>query len=108
MCTSVPLHKQISGDLAPGNACLTLSPPACSPPRTLTCHHTPSPYSPRAFLSAEPALGSSLVVSLFEVACTGDAIPAFIEREHEFRFMAVSPTELHSEKSIGAPSLLCV
>lgn len=41
-------------------------------------------------------------MSLFEIDASGDAIPAFIEREHEFRFMAVSPIELHSSKSIGA------
>lgn len=52
--------------------------------------------------SAEPHDGSTLVVSLFEIDASGDAIPAFIEREHEFRFMAVAPIELKSDASIGA------
>ena len=41
-------------------------------------------------LSVEPVEHSSeLVVSLFEVPLTAEAVAAWIEREHEFRFTAV-------------------
>jgi len=42
-------------------------------------------------LSVEEHSESSIVVSLFEVDATNEAIAAFIEREHEFRFVAVRP-----------------
>lgn len=77
--------------------------PACRQPR----RYLTSISRPTA-TSAEPHEDSTLVVSLFEIDASGDAIPAFIEREHEFRFMAVSPIELHSDKSIGEFSRLRV
>lgn len=40
------------------------------------------------------ASSASLVVSLFEVPYTSDNVAAFIQREHEFRFLAVQPYDL--------------
>jgi len=45
-------------------------------------------------LSVEEHPGSSIVVSLFEVEATPESVQAFIQREHEFRFLAVRPTTL--------------
>lgn len=46
-------------------------------------------------LSVEPAAESAdLVVSLFEIEKTPEAVAAWIEREHEFRFIAVQPYAL--------------
>ncbi|KAF9622701.1 hypothetical protein IFM89_032881 [Coptis chinensis] len=43
-------------------------------------------------LSVEPCEGESLVVTVFEIK--ESEIPSFIEREHEFRFLAVVPETL--------------
>eukprot|EP00878_Enallax_costatus_P024037 GHUV01025625.1.p1 GENE.GHUV01025625.1~~GHUV01025625.1.p1 ORF type:complete len:231 (+),score=35.65 GHUV01025625.1:763-1455(+) len=45
-------------------------------------------------LSCEPCPGGELVVSLFEVPYTPESVAAFIAREHEFRFLAVQPSDL--------------
>jgi len=43
-------------------------------------------------LSVEPcAGGEALVVSLFEVPKTRAAVAAWLDREHEFRFLAAQP-----------------
>jgi hypothetical protein len=43
-------------------------------------------------LSVEPANeDDEIVVSLFEVSLTPEAVVAWIDREHEFRFVAVQP-----------------
>ena len=42
-------------------------------------------------LSVEEHPGGSIVVTLFEVEATPQAVEAFIQREHEFRFVAVQP-----------------
>lgn len=39
-------------------------------------------------LSVEPCVGESIVVTVFEISVS--EVPAFIEREHEFRFLAVT------------------
>ena len=43
-------------------------------------------------LSVEQHADSKLIVTLFEVLATPEAINAFIQREHEFKFVAVKPT----------------
>lgn len=43
-------------------------------------------------LSVEPCEGETLIVTVFEIQKS--EIPAFIKREHEFRFLAVSPETL--------------
>ncbi len=48
-------------------------------------------------LSCEPWSEGELVVSLFEVPASKASIAAFIEREHEFRFLAVHPTTLDGQ-----------
>lgn len=48
-------------------------------------------------LSCEPWPEGDLVVSLFEVKCTPEAVAAFINREHEFRFIAVQPRTLDGQ-----------
>lgn len=45
-------------------------------------------------LSCEPYAGHEVVVSLFEVPYNPEAVAAFINREHEFRLVAVRPTTL--------------
>lgn len=45
-------------------------------------------------LSCEPFAGGDLVISLFEVPYSDRAVAAFIEREHEFKFVAVQPLTL--------------
>ncbi|KAF8058915.1 hypothetical protein HT031_005483 [Scenedesmus sp. PABB004] len=59
-----------------------------------------------ASLSCEPCPGSELVVSLFDVPFTPAAVAAFIEREHEFRFVAVAPLELDASPT-RALAVLC-
>ncbi|KAI8472730.1 MAG: hypothetical protein J3K34DRAFT_412916 [Monoraphidium minutum] len=49
-------------------------------------------------LSCEPAAGADIVVALFEVPFSPDAVRAFIAREHEFRFVAVQPESLDGGK----------
>ncbi|KAG0489780.1 hypothetical protein HPP92_006643 [Vanilla planifolia] len=43
-------------------------------------------------LSVEPCEGESLLITVFEI--TGSEVPSFIERENEFRFLAVVPEAL--------------
>ncbi|KAI7843079.1 hypothetical protein COHA_003250 [Chlorella ohadii] len=45
-------------------------------------------------LSVEEHPSSEIIVTLFEVEASPASISAFIEREHEFRFMCVHPLEL--------------
>jgi hypothetical protein len=42
----------------------------------------------------EPCPGATVVVTLFEVECTPESVAQFIEREHEFKFMAVTARTL--------------
>ncbi|KAF3456280.1 hypothetical protein FNV43_RR00930 [Rhamnella rubrinervis] len=55
-------------------------------------------------LSVELCEGESLIVSVFEIKKS--EIPAFIEREIEFRFLAVLPETLDG-KSFNNPAVLC-
>ncbi|CAN4094953.1 unnamed protein product [Withania somnifera] len=55
-------------------------------------------------LSVEPCEGETLIVSIFEIQRS--AIPAFIEREHEFRFLAVIPETLNGLFYIN-PAVIC-
>ncbi|XP_052208030.1 uncharacterized protein LOC127811877 isoform X4 [Diospyros lotus] len=55
-------------------------------------------------LSVEPCDGEPLVVTVFEIQKSG--IPSFIEREHEFRFLAVLPETLDGKLYIS-PAVLC-
>ena len=45
-------------------------------------------------LSVEPCPGARCVVSLFEAPMSDEQLAAYVEREHEFRFVAVRPTGL--------------
>lgn len=45
-------------------------------------------------LSVEEHPDSELIVTLFEINATPESIQAFIQREHEFRFVAVTPHKL--------------
>ncbi|XP_059286061.1 uncharacterized protein LOC132039583 [Lycium ferocissimum] len=55
-------------------------------------------------LSVEPCEGESLIVTIFEIQRS--EIPAFIEREHEFRFLAVIPETLNGLFYIN-PAIIC-
>ncbi|XP_051152669.1 uncharacterized protein LOC127266452 isoform X4 [Andrographis paniculata] len=55
-------------------------------------------------LSVEPCEGENLVVTTFEIRRS--EIPAFIEREHEFRFLAVTP-ETFNGLLYTTPAVLC-
>ncbi|XP_057957661.1 uncharacterized protein LOC131150749 isoform X2 [Malania oleifera] len=55
-------------------------------------------------LSVEPCEGETLVVTVFEIQRS--EIPSFIEREHEFRFVAVLPETLDG-KPFSNPAVLC-
>lgn len=57
-------------------------------------------------LSCEPCPGQSIVVAVFEVKVEDGFVQAFIEREHEFRFVAVEPLGLDDEP-IGRMAVLC-
>ena len=46
-----------------------------------------------ASLSVEPCAGAETLVTLFSVPGTGEDAEAFVQREHEFRFLNVTPTE---------------
>jgi hypothetical protein len=48
-------------------------------------------------LSVEEHGGSEIYVTLFEIEATPEAISSFVEREHEFRFMAVRPYAISHE-----------
>ncbi|XP_044484976.1 uncharacterized protein LOC123210586 [Mangifera indica] len=55
-------------------------------------------------LSVEPFEGETLIVTVFEIQKS--EIPAFIRREHEFRFLAVFPETLDGKPSTN-PAVLC-
>ncbi|CAL1397310.1 unnamed protein product [Linum trigynum] len=55
-------------------------------------------------LSAEPCEGETLIVTVFEIE--NSEIPAFMERELEFRFLAVAPESLDG-KPFDSPAVLC-
>ncbi|GAV64172.1 hypothetical protein CFOL_v3_07690 [Cephalotus follicularis] len=55
-------------------------------------------------LSVEPCEGETLIVTVFEIKIS--EIPAFIERELEFRFLAVLPETLEG-KPFTNPAVLC-
>ncbi|XWS08550.1 hypothetical protein CRYUN_Cryun40dG0012100 [Craigia yunnanensis] len=55
-------------------------------------------------LSVEPCEGQTLIVTVFEIKIS--EIPAFIERELEFRFLAVLPETLDGEP-FANPAVLC-
>ncbi|XP_055814272.1 uncharacterized protein LOC129883682 [Solanum dulcamara] len=55
-------------------------------------------------LSVEPCEGETLIVTIFEIQRS--EIPAFIEREHEFRFLAVIPETLNELFYIN-PAVIC-
>ncbi|CAN4104690.1 unnamed protein product [Withania somnifera] len=55
-------------------------------------------------LSVEPCEGETLIVTIFEIQRS--EIPAFIEREHEFRFLAVIPETLNGLFYIN-PAVIC-
>ncbi|KAJ7518670.1 hypothetical protein O6H91_20G002900 [Diphasiastrum complanatum] len=46
-------------------------------------------------LSVEPCHGESIVITIFEISLS--QVSAFIEREHEFRFLAVTPISLEGK-----------
>ncbi|KAF5737024.1 hypothetical protein HS088_TW14G01180 [Tripterygium wilfordii] len=55
-------------------------------------------------LSVEPCQGERLIVTVFEIKKS--EIPAFIERELEFRFLAVVPETLDG-KPFDCPAVVC-
>ena len=55
-----------------------------------------------ASLSCEPHPGGEVVVSLFEVDHSAAAVASFVEREHEFRFVAVRPQTLGGTHAAAA------
>ncbi|KAJ7980313.1 Butirosin biosynthesis [Quillaja saponaria] len=55
-------------------------------------------------LSVEPCEGETLIATVFEIKKS--EIPAFIKREHEFRFLAVLPETLDG-KPFDHPAVLC-
>ncbi|KAJ1395326.1 hypothetical protein SESBI_33479 [Sesbania bispinosa] len=57
-----------------------------------------------AALSAEPCEGETIIVTVFDIKKT--EIPAFIEREREYRFLAVVPESLDG-KPFTNPAVLC-
>ncbi|KAK7363539.1 hypothetical protein VNO77_05685 [Canavalia gladiata] len=57
-----------------------------------------------AALSVEPCEGETIVIAIFEIKKT--EIPAFIEREREYRFLAVVPESLDG-KPFTNPAVLC-
>ncbi|CAG9463442.1 unnamed protein product [Pedinophyceae sp. YPF-701] len=59
-------------------------------------------------LSCEPWDEGSIVVSLFEVDCSNQAdLDAFVEREHEFRFVVVQPQPLAPSAEPPRLAVLC-
>ncbi len=62
-------------------------------------------------LSVEPHPDSEIIVTLFEIdASDPDAIKAFIQREHEFRFCAVTTRQLEEDGTPAGedrPAVIC-
>lgn len=58
-------------------------------------------------LSVEPHPDSEIIVTVFEIPATPHSIAAFIEREHEFRFVAVEPICYHTNVSLNRPAVIC-
>jgi len=46
-------------------------------------------------LSCEECPGEEIIVTLFEIHSTPESRRAYVEREHEFRFLAVQCDDLH-------------
>ncbi|KAA8548973.1 hypothetical protein F0562_000657 [Nyssa sinensis] len=61
-------------------------------------------YQEISSLSVEPHEGETIILTVFEIQRS--EIPAFIEREHEFRFLAVFPETLDG-KPYTSPAVLC-
>ncbi|XP_058083083.1 uncharacterized protein LOC131231024 [Magnolia sinica] len=55
-------------------------------------------------LSVEPCQRETLVITVFDIKIS--EVPSFIEREHEFRFLAVVPEEMNGEP-FTRPAVLC-
>jgi hypothetical protein len=55
-------------------------------------------------LSVEPCPGEFIIVTVFEIHKS--EVPAFIEREHEFRFLVAVPEDLFG-KPFSHPSVVC-
>ncbi|KAJ0961134.1 hypothetical protein J5N97_000884 [Dioscorea zingiberensis] len=55
-------------------------------------------------LSVEPCEGEWLVVTVFEIK--KEEVSAFMEREHEFRFLAAFPEDLEG-KPFTRPAVIC-
>lgn len=55
-------------------------------------------------LSVEPCEGETLIVTVFGIKKS--EIPSFLQREHEFRFLAVLPETLDG-KLFTSPAVLC-
>ncbi|KAL6757989.1 hypothetical protein V8C86DRAFT_2609319 [Haematococcus lacustris] len=58
-------------------------------------------------LSLEPCPGSSVVVSLFQLPYNADTVAAFIAREQEFKFVAVTPHSLQGEPQYELRAVVC-
>jgi hypothetical protein len=58
-------------------------------------------------LSVEPHPDSEIAVTVFEIPATPHSIAAFIEREHEFKFMAVEPICFHTNHSLRRSAVIC-
>ena len=48
-------------------------------------------------LSCEPCQSQEIVVSLFDIPVNVESVHAFIEREHEFKLVAVQTWTLHND-----------
>ena len=61
-------------------------------------------------LSCEECEGQEIVVALFEIQSTAESRKAYVEREHEFRFLAVQCEDLHGKScpTLAVGSLLAV
>lgn len=55
-------------------------------------------------LSVEPCVGESIIVTVFEISVA--EVPAFIEREHEFRFLAVT-VENKDGQAFSQQAVIC-
>lgn len=90
---------------------LSWSPPSCAPqslPAACAIFYERgiSQGAECSSLSVEPAEDAELLISCFEIEGTREAAEAFVLREHEFRFVAVSPVALDGSPT-GRPGVLC-